>query len=214
MDAREAVVLVNGLWFGNVTLVPLARRLRHAGYRAFPYSYPSVRLDLHANARRLQRTLERVPGETVHFVAFSLGGLVLKALFHDYPSQRPGRVVLLGSPQQGSVVGAQILRTAFGRLVGGRSLSDLVAGAPQGWRWPDRDIGVIAGSRALGLGGLVTRLPARPSDGSVLVEETVVPGARDRLVVPVAHSGLLLSAQVSEQVIRFLRAGRFARSAG
>jgi len=213
MDARESVVLVNGLWFGDVTLIPLARRLRHAGFHVHSFSYPSVRFDLHTNAQRLQAFLERVPGDTVHFVAFSLGGLVLRALFHYYPEQRPGRVVLLGSPQQGSIVAGQMMRSPVGRLVGGRSLSDLVAGHPRRWRWPDREIGVIAGSRALGLGRLVMRLPDAASDGSVLVEETDVPGARDRLVLPVAHSGLLVSAQVGDQIVRFLRFGRFTHHA-
>jgi len=213
VDGRDSVVLVNGLWLNNAALWPLARRLRHAGYRVHPFSYPSVRQDLRENASRLQAFLAGVPGETVHWVGYSLGGIVIRALFHFHPPQRPGRVVLLGSPQQGSVAAERIMRSSFGRIAGGRSLTDLVAGHPQHWRWPDRDIGVIAGNRALGLGRLVVRLGA-PSDGTVKIDETVVPGARDRLVLPVAHSAMLLSARVGEQVVRFLDTGRFRHEPG
>lgn len=208
MDASAGVVLVNGLWLGNAALIPLARRLRRAGFRVFPFSYPSVRNDLRANAALLQQHLARVPGETVHFVAYSLGGLVLRALFQMQPVQRPGRVVLLASPQQGISSASALLGSRLGRRLLGRSVQDAVSGAARDWPWPARDIGVIAGSRPFGLGRLVATLPG-PNDGSVRLAETDVPGARDRLVLPVTHQGMLWSSRVAEQAIRFLRTGRF-----
>jgi len=208
MDARASVVLVNGLWLGNAALWPLARRLRRAGFRVYPFSYPSVRNDLCANADRLQAFLERVPGETVHFVAYSLGGLVLRALFHLYPGQRPGRVVLLASPQQGIQSASAVARSRFGRMLLGKSVLDLLAGRTHDWVWPGREIGVLAGQRPFGLGRLVARLSA-PNDGTVLVAEARVPGARDQRVVNVAHSGMLLSAAVAAEVMAFLQTGAF-----
>jgi len=202
------VVLVNGLWLNNAALWPLARRLRAAGYRVFPFSYPSVRSDLRANAERLQRFLSRVPAGDLHWVGYSLGGILIRALFHYHPQQRPGRLVLLGSPQQGSAAAEQIMRSGWGRRIAGRSLADLVAGRPHAWGWPNLPTGVIAGSRPMGLGRFVARLSAA-SDGTVLVEETRVPGEQDRLVMPVAHSVLLLSPAVCQQVIRFLQTGQF-----
>lgn len=209
MHAPESVVLVNGLWLPDAALWPLARRLRRAGFRAYPFSYPSVRNDLRANADRLEEFLAGVPGETVHWVGYSLGGVVIRALYHFHPRQRPGRLVLLGSPLQGSAAAEQLMRSVLGRRLAGRSLADLVAGATRNWGWPDAVTGVIAGNRALGLGRLVTRLPAA-SDGTVQVEETRVPGMRDERVLPVAHSSLLISPRVGRQVVRFLGTGRFS----
>jgi hypothetical protein len=37
-----------------------------------------------------------------------------------------------------------------------------------------------------------------------------VPGARDAIVLPVSHSGMLVSAAVARAVCRFLKHGRFA----
>jgi pimeloyl-ACP methyl ester carboxylesterase len=205
---RESVVLVNGLWLGNIALQPLAARLRRAGFAVFPFSYPSVRHNLRANAESLDRYLDKVPGETVHLVGYSLGGVVIRALLHHYPHQRPGRIVLLGSPQTGSRSAEQFRHRWIGRQLTGHSVAELVAGAPQAWPWPARDIGVIAGNRAIGLGRIVATLPD-PSDGTVLVEETAVTAARDRVVLPVAHSAMLLSVAVTREVIHFLRHGTF-----
>jgi len=210
MDRRETVVLVNGLWFGDLTLAPLAARLRRDGFDTRIFSYPSVRLDLRANAGRLHDFILRIPDQPVSFVAFSLGGLVLRAMYHYFGPARGGRVVLLGSPQQGSAVGTAGMKSAFGRWIGGRSLADVVSGRPNRWLWPDVEIGIIAGSRSMGIGRFFAPIQ-EPNDGAVLVRETELPNARDRIVVPVAHSGLLLSRAVAAQTIRFLRTGRFLK---
>jgi pimeloyl-ACP methyl ester carboxylesterase len=208
MDSRESVVLVNGLWLADPALWLLARRLRRAGFRVYTFSYPSVRHDLRTNATQLHDFLARVPGTIVHLVGYSLGGLVIRALFHFQPKQRPGRIVLLGSPQTGNRAAQRMANVRIGRALLGRAVAELIAGTPQHWSWPERETGVIAGSRSVGLGRLVTRLTV-PNDGSVAVEETVVPGAHTRLVQPVAHSAMLISAAVARQVIHYLRQGAF-----
>lgn len=211
MDSRESVVLVNGLWLADPALWLLARRLRRAGFRVHTFSYPSVRHDLRTNAARLHDFLARVPGAIVHLVGYSLGGLVIRALFHFQPQQRPGRIVLLGSPQTGNRAAQTVARTRPGRALLGRAVAELIAGTPQRWSWPVRETGVIAGSRSVGLGRLVARLTV-PNDGSVAVEETVVPGAHARLVLPVAHFAMLLAPAVARQIARFLRFGAFEPS--
>ena len=204
----ETVVLVNGLWLGDPALWLLARRLRRTSFRVYSFSYPSVRQDLRANAAHLHAFLERVPGDTVHLVGYSLCGVLVRSLFHWHPQQRPGRIVLLGSPQTGNRPAQSMLRSRLGSKLMGRSVAQLVAGVPQQWSWPARETGIIAGNRSLGLGRLVVPL-ATPNDGTVAVAETGVPGPYVRLVLPVAHFAMLLSPQVVLQVGEFLRVGRF-----
>jgi hypothetical protein len=43
----------------------------------------------------------------------------------------------------------------------------------------------------------------------VSVAETELPGARDRIVLPVSHSGMLISRKVADQIASFLRNGHF-----
>ena len=72
-----------------------------------------------------------------------------------------------------------------------------------------REIGIVAGSLPLGLGCMVAPGLPRPSDGVVSVAETDVPGMRDRIVLRVSHSGMLVSRAVARQICAFLRDGAF-----
>ncbi len=75
------------------------------------------------------------------------------------------------------------------------------------WTRPE-PLGVVAGSLSVGLGRLFGALPGA-NDGVVRVEETTVEGMRERIVLRVSHSAMLLSARVGEQVVSFLRDARF-----
>ena len=63
----------------------------------------------------------------------------------------------------------------------------------------------------MGLGRLFAHLDA-DHDGTVLVEETRLPGAKDHVVLGVSHTGMLFSADVAEQAAEFLEQGAFRRT--
>ena len=184
----------------------LRRRLRRSGYRVYQFSYRSVARDLAQNAARLNDFLQRVEGETVHFVAHSLGGLVVRRLFHDFPEQRPGRIVTLGTPHSGSYVADRLSRSGVFRKLLGSSLMPLTGELPA---WPGgRDLGSIAGTLSVGVGWLVRDL-SKPNDGTVSVVETRLNAMTDHLLVHTSHMAMLLSNSVARQAAYFLRCGRF-----
>jgi len=74
----------------------------------------------------------------------------------------------------------------------------------------ERDVGVIAGTVGLGFGRLITTFDG-DHDGSVAVSETQLDGAKDHLVMPVSHKGLLVSPDVADQTGSFLKRGEFLR---
>jgi pimeloyl-ACP methyl ester carboxylesterase len=184
----------------------LRRRLGKAGFATQRFSYPTVRSDIATNAARLQQFVSGLDADTVHFVGHSLGGLLILRLFEDFPVQRPGRIVLLGTPYSGSATARNLARRAWGRRLLGRSLEALLGDSPR-WRG-GRDLGVIAGTKPVGMGLLVGELP-QPNDGTVILSETQgIPGAVS-CTLPSSHSSLLFSADVAQRVSRFLRSGRF-----
>lgn len=205
---RATVVLVNGLWMPGWVLAPLARRLRHGGFDVHEFTYRAVAHSLRENADRLQRLGESLPGDVVHFVGYSLGGLVVRALFHYYPQQRPGRIVTLGSPHHGSHAAETIAAYPWGRRILGESLLPLARGEGRKWPLPPREIGTIAGTLNIGLGRC---LPGqlKPSDGTVGLAEAHLAEAKDRAIFEVSHFGLLVSTEVAQAVRRFLETGRF-----
>jgi pimeloyl-ACP methyl ester carboxylesterase len=202
----EQVVLVHGLWFGPWSLGLLARRLRQAGFETRRFRYRTTRADLAEHARALRQFVDSADNRPLHFVAHSLGGLVTLRMLADATDLPGGRVVLLGSPLGGSVAARKSARLpGAGRLLGAAQPA-LESGFAR--LTADRDIGVIAGSRSVGLGLLLGGL-GEPGDGTVAVTETRTDGLREHRLLPVTHTGMLFSKQVARDVEHFLRAGNF-----
>jgi pimeloyl-ACP methyl ester carboxylesterase len=199
------VVLVHGLWVPGLLMAPLGRRLEKAGFRCRSFSYPGRSRPLAAHAERLAR-FAREAGPA-HFVAHSLGGVVTLEALGAEPSLEVGKVVLLGTPAQGSLAGRRFAQHAAGRWLMGEAAATWREGRGVRWTRPE-PLGVIAGTQPFGLGHLVSRLPG-PGDGVVQVEETAVEGMRERVLLPVSHSLMLVSARVAENVAEFLAHGRF-----
>ena len=203
-----SVVTLHGLWMRAGAMIIQQRRLEAAGFAVHRFGYPTVLQSLEANAGVLANFIARVPGDTVHLVAHSLGGVVIRAMLEQGIPPRLGRVVMLGTPLRGSRVGARVTRLPGGRRVIGRSVIDLnarggfndwVAGVPAG---------AIAGRVPFGTGWLVGGI-YEANDGTVAVAETRVPGLADHIVLPVSHFALPWSRRVSVQVQHFLEHGRF-----
>lgn len=202
------VVYVHGLWFsGREGFLLRARLARALGATERVFGYASVGETPDANAAALGRFLATLRCDALHLVGHSLGGVLLVRLFRSPPRLPPGRVLLLGSPVRGSAAARSLARLPFGAAMLGASLAALTATSEPIWEGV-RDLGVIAGDTGIGLGRLVRRY-AEPNDGTVLVEETRMTGATDQLVLPVTHSGLLLSREVARQSAAFLAHGCF-----
>ena len=186
----------------------MRRRIARNGYQALSYSYPSMRLTLGENAERLVRYLRGLDASKLHLVGHSLGGLIVLRALDRATDLAPGRIVLIGTPCAGSHAARRMQRLPGGRAVLGRSLNESL-GSPLD-RPPARETGVIAGSAPIGLGRIFDPGLPRPSDGAVSVEETRIDGMRDHIVLPVSHSGMLVSRAVARQICTFLRDGAFA----
>ncbi|HTM59462.1 MAG TPA: alpha/beta hydrolase [Burkholderiales bacterium] len=197
----EEVVLVPGLWMPSVIMTPLAARLSRAGFRTRRLAY-SGRHSLEAAMQLLAR--ERA---APHFVGHSLGGVLILDMLSHHPGVAAGRVVLIGAPVAGCLAGRRLGQWAIGRWMLGASAARW-EGRTARWERPE-PLGVIAGTRALGLGRILGTLPGE-NDGVVRVEETTVQGMTERVLLDQGHSMLAVSARVSALVERFLRAGRFA----
>jgi len=144
----------------------------------------------------------------VHVLAHSLGGVVTLETFATENELPPGRIVLLGSPVQGSRAAQAIAAWSWGpQILGSLAVAELARPRARSWNGP-REVGVIAGSRSAGLGRLFSSLPV-PNDGTIAVDETRLPGATASITLDVSHTGMLFSLPVAESVTRFFRTGGF-----
>lgn len=199
------VVLVHGLWVPAVVMTPLAARLARAGFRCHLFSYHGRERPLDAHAERLARFAREVG--PAHFIGHSLGGLVVLHALEQHRAVAAGNVLLLGSPVRGNFAGRRLAQHGWGRWFLGASESLWREGRAARWTRPE-PLGVLAGTTPVGLGRLFGALPGA-NDGVVRVEETEIDGMRERIVLPVAHSTMLVSARVAAQAVSFLADARF-----
>jgi pimeloyl-ACP methyl ester carboxylesterase len=207
---KTAAVFVHGLWLNGAEFTLLRRRLaRQHGFEGYRFSYSTVRGCMDDAVEQLAKFVRRIDAGQIHFVGHSFGGLVLCRYFQKYPCERPGRVVILGSPLTGSksarsVARYGLMRRMIGPLVNAELVSDC---EPRNWACQN-ELGLIAGTSAMGLGRLFTKFD-EDFDGTVAVSETKLPGHKAHLALPVSHMGMLLDAGVARQVGAFLTSGRF-----
>lgn len=208
---RTVVVYVHGLWMTGLEGRLLRRRLaKSLNAHAPVFHYRSVRAGIDANTAALAERLTHLNADTLHLVGHSLGGLLILKLFESGGGARlaPGRVLLMGSPAAGSRAAQALAAWRWGKALLGKTVCEaLLRAQERRWTQP-RDLGVIAGSRNIGLGRLVNT-HAAPSDGTVYVDETRIVGAKEHLTLPVSHTGLPFSAVVARETAAFLSRGQF-----
>ena len=204
--ARD-VVLAPGLWMPGAAMALLDARLARAGYATHVFTYRG-RSPFEGNVARLARfARQALQGRTAHFVGHSLGGVLALEMLNTHPEQPVASLILLGAPARGCLAGRRLGSARVGRWMLG-ACAEVWHEREAVWK-RDAPLGVIAGTVPLGLGRAFGRLPG-PNDGVVRVEETGVRGMTARVLVPLGHSLLIVSASVGRQVTCFMREGRFA----
>ena len=191
----------------------LVSRLENAGFRVVNFGYPSRSEPIEALVERLDSEVGQCcnsEAETVHFVTHSMGGVLVRSYLSQRPEAHQGRVVMLSPPSQGSEIidafsDSDLLQSILGPaalLLGTDSAG--IANQLEPVRF---SLGVITGSRSLDPVG--SWLIPGPDDGKVSVDRAAVEGAVDFMVLPATHTFIMNRSDVAEQVVHFLRNGRF-----
>ncbi len=201
------VLFVHGLWMTGAESLLLRQRLAAYGLSVDTVRYGSTSASsaqvTHVLAQRI-----REQGPEVCLVGHSLGGLVILRCLEKQPELPVRRVLLLGSPVNGSRAARALVRLpGVRRCLGDAALEELLSLAARTWTRPAA-LGIIAGDLPWGVGAMLSDLPA-PHDGAVTVAETRLPGATAQRVYHVNHMGLLMSAEVARAAATFLRDGCF-----
>jgi len=210
--ARLPVALIHGLYTRGLIFWPLGRALARDQRPPLYFDYPSRFRDIPDNALRLARWFQTQGPGPFDVVTHSLGAIVLRwaATHHDLPRLR--RVVMIAPPNRGSILADTLCRKLgpLYRLVYGRTGLQLRRGGrglAQDAGLPKAQIGVIAGGVGSPKG--YSRFVPGDNDMTVAVEETILGGMKDFVLLQHRHSPLVWSRDTAEYVVRFLKTGRF-----
>ena len=217
MGNTSRVVCLHGIWMVGAGMMYVKHRLEtDNGFQADLFDYAPVTETLNDVANKLADFIaERGDGPT-HLVGHSLGGVVALRMLAVRPDIRIDRVVCLGSPLCGSRAAFHLSQRDWGNLILGKTITEgVIDDAAHRWARgvaDSHEIGIIAGDVPIGFGRLVAGFE-EANDGTVAVAETRMPGAKDHVVMPVSHKGMLISRDVVDQTAAFLQRGEFLREA-
>lgn len=206
MNNKEAVILIHGIWMKGPELLYLRFKLWRQGYRLYQFHYPSLFKTPEQNAKSLNKFVTNINEPVIHFVAHSLGGIVATHFFNNHETTKPGKVVLIGTPINGSALARHLHQKKFLKYLLGKSvIKGLISETPP-WL-SKRKLCVIAGTKSLGVGMLLARKEMRQkNDGTVNLDETQIEQADEFHVVPYSHFSMLWSLDVAEKIKAFLKA--------
>jgi pimeloyl-ACP methyl ester carboxylesterase len=212
-DSGDYIVLLHGIKRSSKSMEKMAARFTQDGYRIINIDYLSQQYtidrladDIHAQIKPFTK------GEDykIHFVAHSMGGLVTRAIIKRHRPENLGRVVMLGTPNQGSEVADFLENNVLFQNFYGPAGLQLVTdqrGIANLLGEVDFDLGIIAGTRSIDPVSSVI-LPGR-DDGKVTVERTKLEGMKDHIILPTTHTFMMMDNRVIAQTAHFLKHGVF-----
>lgn len=212
--AKDCVVLLHGLARTANAMDTMQQALDDAGYYTVNVDYPSREHALEVLAPMViapalaQCRTEQI--DAIYFVTHSMGGILLRQYLQDHVIADLGRVVMMGPPNQGSQVvdnlkdvpGFEAFNGPAGMQLGTREHDIPKQLGPVSF-----ELGIIAGTSSINL--ILSNFLPNPDDGKVSVENTKVQGMCALVTVEVSHPFLMKRQLVIDQVLHFLRSGRF-----
>jgi len=208
---QECVILLHGLARSAHSMDKMAQRLSEHGYKVLNIDYPSRAYPIEQLAEQtISDALKQCQGMPVNFVTHSMGGILVRQFLSNHSIKNLNKVVMLGPPNKGSEVvdklshlpGFSFVNGAAGMQLGTSELS-----LPKQLGKANFDVGVIAGTQSINL--LLSSLIPDTDDGKVSVESTKIEGMNDHITMPTTHVFMMRNDAVIEQVICYLKQGKF-----
>ncbi|MBT2971560.1 MAG: SDR family NAD(P)-dependent oxidoreductase [Candidatus Thiodiazotropha sp. (ex Ctena orbiculata)] len=146
----------------------------------------------------------------VSSIGHSMGGLVIRAYLDRQRPQNLVRVVMIGTPNQGTDFVDRYRDHWWMQMAGEAALAlgTEVDSFPNSLPIPDYPLGVIAGYRE---NSLQEDAIAGLDDGLVPVRSTLIEGMDDFILIETGHSAMRYDSSVAEQTVHFLKNGVFKR---
>lgn len=146
----------------------------------------------------------------IHFIGHSIGGLIIRTYLNTYSLENLGRVVMLGTPNNGSEI-ADFLKDfyLYKKLYGpaGQQLITDQSKFKNIFGSINYEVGVIAGISSFHF--IANKIIGKESDGRVSVISTKVEGMKDHITIKSTHVGLTSNKEAWQFTKNFIETGSF-----
>jgi pimeloyl-ACP methyl ester carboxylesterase len=210
---KDGVIVLHGIFRTKYSMRILANFLEKSGFNVLNIGYPSTRYSIENLADIIKEEIELFSKDIsgkLHFVGYSMGGLLIRSYLKKYRPKNLGRVVMIGTPNKGSEV-ADFLKNFFlyKMLYGpaGQQLITMQENFSKIYAPIDFELGIISGNKPLlPLSSLLIRTP---HDGLVSIESSKIDEAKDHIIIPSNHTLFPYNKEMCKQVVYFLNIGKF-----
>ena len=209
MNNKQNVLLMHGILMNPLELRFLGGQLEKFNFNVHYIFYQSVLKTPEENATEIYKKIIKLNLPDLQIVAHSLGGVITMHLLHQFNDTLPmGRVVMLGTPVNGSWIAQKIHKWPVISPFLAKSMPSALSGENIP-KWDcKRDWGMIAGTKNQGWGFVTGGLPG-VSDGTVLLEETKHDKQSAHITIDTSHTGLVFSKESAKLAGKFLLCGKF-----
>lgn len=210
----EQVVLLHGIARSASHMEDLEQFLEDKGYTVYNLNYPSTEHSLEKLTSIVAADIaSKISADKpVHFIGYSMGGIVTRAVLNKFRPDNLGRVVQLASPNKGSEVADYLKNNWLYEKVYGPAGKQLVtdgAGIDELLGKVDYELGVVAGT--FSIDPISSSLIPGNDDGKVSVESTKVEGMKDHVLVYSSHTFFPQNEEVQRHALEFIRNGVFSK---
>lgn len=215
--ASECVVLLHGFGRSSFSLGRINSNLQEHGYKTLPIDYPSRRF--HVFQLVEQFIMPKINKEIsscskIHFVGYSMGGIMVRYIIANHRPKNLGRVVYIATPHTGVEVVNNLGKYIWFKTIFGPAVQDLAVGTEFLKKLPpaaDYESGVISGNFSVNPFTSLF-LISGDDDGTISVESTKINGMKDHIILNSTHNMLLYNQEVIEEVEYFIRNGEFRKN--
>lgn len=210
----DYVIILHGIARSSSHMDELADYLTKQNYDVINLNYPSTDFTLEELVEITQANIRKLTPKKkkIHFVGYSMGGLLVRAIIHKYRPENLGRVVQIATPNKGSEVAdfleeywlyQEIYGPAGQQLTTKENLDSLLGKV-------DYELGIIAGNSTID--PISSYIIPGEDDGKVSIKSTMLKGMKDHMIIDATHTFFPYNDKALYQTRYFLKNGYFDKS--
>lgn len=216
---KENVIVIHGFGQDAKGMAFISETLEKEGFNVCPLEYKTIGKSIDKIKAQVSDQIDDCfthfdTSYKTHFIGHSLGGLMIRNYFsenpNNYKNKQVDKIVLMGTPNQGSPISDVYKRRNLFGMLGEMSMAlgtgedDFANSLPE----PSYPIAIIAGNKPWRITKAIFN---EPNDGLVPVSSTKLENMSDFIELPIDHAGMRSDQDVMNEILVYLHKGKFSK---